>query len=427
MNREMMIAGRFFAGMAIGMLSMLAPLYQSEIAHPSIRGRLTTLQQFFLGIGAFIASFVVYGMQVHHAGTAAQWRFPLGLQMAPCVPLATMIFLFPESPRWLMSVGKEEESVAALARLHANGDTKDNLVLAEAAELKAALAHEREVETGWASLFTNRKNFRRILMGITLQFSVQMTGVSVFQYYAPAVFANLGFGAERSLLFQSISSVVALIAQFSCILLVDRLGRRQPLIWANIAIGVTFIIGTALQARYPASTGNIGAAYAYIVMTWLFNFAFSCAVGPISWAYPAEIFSTSIRAKGTAVTSMACWVANFMIAQVSPIALDNIGWRYYLVFVVCSFTNALTFYLFFPETAGRTLEEMEQYINESGYLVPLHKSRGLRSATEREEELRRGITAVTGADEVLQQVQQVPSAGDSDKYSNNDEKLAQKV
>lgn len=95
-GREMMMAGRFFAGLGVGQLSLLAPLYQSEIAHPSIRGRLTTLQQFCLGIGALVASIIAYELEKNHKGSVFQWRFPLGFQIAPAIPLALLIPLFPE-------------------------------------------------------------------------------------------------------------------------------------------------------------------------------------------------------------------------------------------------------------------------------------------------------------------------------------------
>lgn len=221
-NREMMMAGRFFAGFGIGMLALLAPLYQSEIAHPSIRGRLTTLQQFFLGIGSFIASLAVYGCRVHHLGTAFEWRFPLGLQLMPAVPLATLIFFFPESPRWLMAQGREEDCLRSLARLHAQGDITDVFVVAEAAEVKIAVEHEKKVKSGWTQLFTDMQNFRKVLLGIILQFSVQMTGVSAIQYYSPTIFGMLGFSQERSLLFNCVSNIFALFGELCCVLFVDK-------------------------------------------------------------------------------------------------------------------------------------------------------------------------------------------------------------
>ena len=124
---------------------------------------------------------------------------------------------------------------------------------------------------------------------------------------------------------------------------------------------------SALQAKYPASANNTSAGYAFVVMTWIYNFFFSYGIGPLSWAYPVEIMNTATRAKGTAITSMSCWIANFFIvswiflakaivlqlitwlqAQITPRAIAAIGWRYYICFAVMSATNALTIYCFFP-------------------------------------------------------------------------------
>ncbi|CAE6440057.1 unnamed protein product [Rhizoctonia solani] len=392
---RMMMAGRFLAGWGVGQLAHLAPLFQSEIAHSSIRGRLTTLQQFFLGIGAFIASFIGYGCYNRLQGTQAQWRLPLGLQLFPAVPLALLIHAFPESPRWLAMKGRHEEALLCLARLHANGDTSDTFVQSELADIEESIEKDRrESENAWSLLFFEPSNRRRLLLGIVLQFSVQMTGVSAIQYYAPAIFQEVGFDAGKTLLFQSINSVIALLGEAACVLLVDRLGRRWPLISANILSASTFVIGTAIIAIYPAdpddpSGGNKSAHYAFVVMTWVFNLAFSAAIGPISWAYPVEIFGSATRARGTAITSMAAWIANFMIAQVTPIAFHNIGWKYYLVFAICGYTNALTFWAFFPETKGRKLEEMDEFFKHSDWFVPTAKFTPI-SATQRENEMRAG-------------------------------------
>ncbi|KAJ9092373.1 hypothetical protein QFC21_006875 [Naganishia friedmannii] len=347
-GRSMMMAGRFFAGLGVGQLSLLAPLYQSEIAHPSIRGRLTTLQQFCLGIGALIASIIAYELEKNHKGSVFQWRFPLGFQIAPAIPLALLIPLFPESPRWLMLKGRKEEALHNLARLHARGDINDQFVQAEYAELDAKVSAEAQISSGWVEVFRGPANLRRVFLGIILQFSVQMTGVSVIQYYAPDIFAAIGFSYEKTFLFQTINSVIALVAQALCILTVDKLGRRLPLISANLVSCACFAVATALQAKYPASVGNTSAGYAFVMMTWIYNFAFSYGIGPLSWAYPVEIMNTATRAKGTALTSMSCWIANFFIAQITPRAIKAIGWKYYICFSVMSFTNAVTIYLFFP-------------------------------------------------------------------------------
>ncbi|KAF4622597.1 hypothetical protein D9613_009006 [Agrocybe pediades] len=144
-DMDMMLAGRFFAGFGVGIVSDLAPLYQAEIAHPSIRGRLTTLQQFMLGIGAFCASWITYGTSAGLKGTQAEWRIPLGIQIAPALPLLAFMLLLPESPRWLAEKGRIDEALSTLARLHARGDTNDRFVLSQIEDMKADILKAKDI------------------------------------------------------------------------------------------------------------------------------------------------------------------------------------------------------------------------------------------------------------------------------------------
>ncbi|PBK98199.1 general substrate transporter [Armillaria gallica] len=337
-NMDMMLAGRFFAGIL------------AEIAHPSIRGRLTTLQQFMLGIGAFVASWVTYGTAQGLPGKQSEWRIPLGIQIIPAIPLVAFIMLFPESPRWLAEKGRMEEARICLARLHAHGDVNDPFVTAQMEDIRADIHKAQDIgESTWSELFTVPSNFRRLSLGYILQFSVQMTGVSVIQYYS----TTMGFSSTRILLFQSVNSIIALIGEACCVLWVDHFGRRRPLIVGNIASGLAFVVGCVLMARYPGS----------VPKTWIFNFFFSSCVGPLSWAYPVEIYSTRTRAKATALTSSSSWLSNFFIAEVTPKAFN-------LVFAICSHTNALCIWAFYPETSGRRLEEMDALFEESPVFIP---------------------------------------------------------
>ncbi|OCH86847.1 general substrate transporter [Obba rivulosa] len=381
-----MYGGRFLAGMGIGMLAMLAPLYQAEIAHPSIRGRLTTLQQLMLGIGALIASFIGYGC-FHGLTGQAQWRVPLAIQLLPAIPLAFFILLLPESPRFLAMQGRTDEARVVLARLHAHGDTDDPFVVSEHREIVAQVAREKlETADAWAQLFARRSNLRRLVLGVAIQFSIQLTGVSTLQYYSPRIFASLGIGTSTTLGLQAGNSCIALIGEALCVWYVDRLGRRGPFIWGNALSACTFAVGTALIACFPAGE-NPSASRAFVAMTWLFNFVFSACCGPLSWAIPVEMFNSATRAKATAITSAAAWISNFMIAQVSPVAFQNIGWRFYLVFAVCGCSNALFFWAFLPETKGIPLEELDDYFDHVPLFVPGSKVQ-LGDANEREEELR---------------------------------------
>lgn len=321
-----MFGGRFLAGMGIGMLAMLAPLYQAEIAHPSIRGKLTTLQQFMLGIGAFVASFIGYGCYHGLNGKgSAQWRIPLGIQLIWCIPLAVFIFILPESPRYLAMKGRTDDALHVLARLHAHGDITDAFVVAEHREIMAQIEIERAEATygSWRQIFLDRANFRRVFLGVALQFSVQMTGVSCIQYYSPTIFAKMGIDTSTTLGLQSGNSVIALIGELLCVLYIDRLGRRYVLIWGNAVSGFTYIIGTILMARFPAGSDNDNASRAFVSMTWLFNLVFSSCIGPLSWAIPVEMFNSATRAKATAVTSSAAWISNCEHPDLSLVPHDD--------------------------------------------------------------------------------------------------------
>ncbi|KAJ7921428.1 general substrate transporter [Mycena leptocephala] len=390
-NMDMMLAGRFFAGFGVGIMSDLAPLYQAEIAHPSIRGRLTTLQQFMLGIGAFTASWVTYGCSAGLSGHASEWRVPLGIQIIPALPLFSFILLLPESPRWLAEKGRMGEAQATLARLHANGNIDDPFVLAQVKDMEADISKSKDIgEASWSELFTVSSNFRRLALGYILQFSVQMTGVSAIQYYSTTIFKTMGFTSTRILLFQSINSIIALIGEAACVIWIDATGRRRPMIIGNIVSGLSFVVGAILMARWPGTVNNNAAHYIFILTTWVFNFFFSACIGPLSWAYPAEIYSTRTRAKATAITSSGSWISNFFIAQVTSPAFLHIGWKYYLVFAICGHTNALFIWAFYPETTGRRLEEMDALFENSPLFVPGTPYTKVGDHRAAERELRQG-------------------------------------
>ncbi|KAG6034620.1 hypothetical protein E4U41_006482 [Claviceps citrina] len=371
-------SGRCLAGLGVGFLVMIVPVYQGELCHPDIRGRVTALQQFMLGVGALVASAVGYGCFTGISNdNSGQWRIPLGLQIVPAVILATLILLFPESPRWLIDHGRVEEGIQTLANLHAHGNTQDAWVRAEFDQIQERLAAEHEASAkSYAELFTDKSCFRRLFLAVAIQVSVQMTGVSAIQYYSVKIFSKIGITGNETLRYQMISSVIALIAQFCCMMLIDKTGRRGPLIGGNLVNGVTFIIATILLSQFPpgsASSGGGAAGWGFIVVTWMYNFSFSATCGPLSWIIPAEIFDMKTRAKGVSIATMASFAFNTMIGQTTSVALDDktgIGWRWYILFIVCNFTNALFFWCLLPETAHRPLEEMRYLFEEAPVFVP---------------------------------------------------------
>ncbi|KFA68520.1 hypothetical protein S40285_09579 [Stachybotrys chlorohalonatus IBT 40285] len=304
-----------------------------------------------------------------------QWRLSLGIQCIPGIILALLILFFPESPRWLIGHGKTKNGLETLARLHAQGDVHDAWVQAEFSQIQASIAYDRENEAqSYIELFTDRSCFRRLVLATSIQASIQMTGVSAIQYYSVEIYSNIGIGSDDALQYQAISSVLALLAQICCMLTIDRTGRRWVLIVGNLANMVTFIIATALLAQYPPTEdgGNAGAGWGFIAMTWLYNVSFSYACGPLSWIIPAEIFDTKTRSKGVSIATMVSFAFNTMIGQTTSVALgeNGIGWRWYILFIVCNFTNALWFWTVLPETAKRPLEEMRYLFTEAPLFIP---------------------------------------------------------
>jgi hypothetical protein len=305
-----------------------------------------------------------------------QWRTSLGIQNVPAVILAALILLFPESPRWLIDHGRLDEGLQTLAKLHSHGDVNDAWVQAEFQQIREAIAFEHTHEAkSYSELFKDRSCFRRLFLACAIQASIQMTGVSAIQYYSVQIYGLMGIAGDDTLKYQAISSVIALVAQALCILFIDHLGRRWTLIFGNLGNCVTFIIATILLARFPPdpNNGNAAAAWGFVVITWVYNFCFSAACGPLSWIIPAEIFDTKTRSKGVSIATMTSFAFNTMIGQVTTIAMERIGYRYYFLFIICNFTNAIFFWAFLPETAKRPLEEMNRLFTEAPLFVPLMK------------------------------------------------------
>uniref|UniRef100_A0A0D2YEP6 Major facilitator superfamily (MFS) profile domain-containing protein n=1 Tax=Fusarium oxysporum (strain Fo5176) TaxID=660025 RepID=A0A0D2YEP6_FUSOF len=302
-----------------------------------------------------------------------QWRIPLGLQIVPAGILALMILLFPESPRWLIDHGREEEGLKTLAKLHANGNENDPWVQAEYLQIQSAIAHEHELEAkGYRDLFTDRASFRRLFLVTALQASVQMTGVSAIQYFTPDIYKAMNIGTTDSLKYQAISNVLSVLAQLCTVLFIDKLGRRWPLIIGNGINCVCFVIVTAAQASFPHASSSMqnSLGWLFIVINWCYQVSFSFTCGSLSWIIPAEVFDTKTRSKGISIGVMTSFAFNTMIGQITAPAIENIGWRYFLVFVVCNFTNAVFFWAFMPETKLLPLEEMNALFSSTSWFVP---------------------------------------------------------
>ena len=314
-----------------------------------------------------------------------QWRLPLGLQIVPAAILAMLILLFPESPRWLIDHDRADDGLRTLARLHANGNVHDPWVEAEYYQIQESIAIEHEhAAKGYLDLINEKSSARRLLLVVALQASVQMTGVSAIQYFTPQIYATIDIGTTDALKYQGISNVLSIIAQACTVLFIDHLGRRWPLIIGNAVNGVCFVIVTAAIATFPnaSNSGQNALGWTFIVINWCYQISFSFTCGSLSWIIPAEVFNTKTRSKGVSIGVMVSFAFNTLIGQVTSPAITQVGWRYFLTFVVCNFTNALFFWAFMPETKKRPLEEMDILFSETSWFVPTANTKNLGGILE---------------------------------------------
>lgn len=283
-----------------------------------------------------------------------------------------MILVFPESPRWLIDHGKDNQGLKTLAKLHANGNETDPWVRAEYQQIQQSIADEHANSAkAYKELFTDHSSFRRLLLVVALQASVQMTGVSAIQYFTPTIYGTLNISKNNALKYQAISNILSVLAQLCTILVIDRIGRRWPLIIGNIVNGVCFVIVTAAIASFPGQPLHVqnSLGWLFIVTNWCYQVSFSFTCGSLSWIIPAEIFDTKTRSKGISIGVIASFAFNTMIGQITDPAIHNVHWRYFLLFVVCNFTNALFFWATMPETARRPLEEMKALFSDGKWIV----------------------------------------------------------
>ncbi|TDL20783.1 sugar transporter [Rickenella mellea] len=361
-NFTTLIIGRIVGGIAIGCLSMTVPLYNTEIAPPKIRGFIVGLSQQMIGVGFITANWVGYGCQFIE--TNAKWRLALGLQLVPAFLLLVGIHFLPFSPRWLLEQGRDTEAREVVHLLY--GARTPEVI--EAAEREYAEMHDNikaELHTRsrrLSDLWATPANIRRTLVACGVQVFTQFTGINVINYFGPQMYKNMGLSAGKLLLVQGIYGGIGPIANFFFITLaLDRVGRKKPLLFGAASMVVTFSILSALVASFPPNAEgatNQAAMRAGIAMIFLTSITFSVSFGPVSWVLASEVFPTRLRSIGTSVATCSNWGTNVMISEVSPIAMTNIGWKYYLMFVCLNALSFVIIALFFPETKGKSLEEM---------------------------------------------------------------------
>ncbi|RDW59468.1 hypothetical protein BP6252_12555 [Coleophoma cylindrospora] len=361
----MLIIGRFIAGCAVGILTSTIPMYAGELADAKFRGALSGLLQWMLSWGFLVAQWLGYGCSF--ANTDIQWRFPLAFQCVPAVILLSGVWFLSESPRWLMEKDRQEEALAILHKLHDDADgTNQDYVELEYREIRDAIIAEREHnQISWVSIFRKPSWRRRLLLGCGVQAFGPLSGINVINYYGPRIYATLGINTQESLMIIGISGALSIVYCTIGIGLLDRVGRVKPLIVSAGGCALALVVNAALSQHLQGAGPN--QLRAMVAMNFVFSL-FYVPMGIISWVYPAEIFPVDIRARGNSLSTFTNWTLNLIFAQITPTALANIGFKYFYVFFVFGIIAVVCYILFYPETKGYTLEQMDELFGDQ--LVP---------------------------------------------------------
>ncbi|CAH0055974.1 unnamed protein product [Clonostachys solani] len=358
-NLGLLIFARFVLGFGCGVMSQPSPILLAELAYPTHRGKITALYHCFYFVGAIAAAWITFGT-LRMSGSWS-WRIPTLLQGA--APLMQLIFSYwlPESPRFLVAKGRDEQARALLVKYHAAGDENSSLVEHEMTQIRAAVRdqYNQEKRPSLKKMVSSPANRMRLTISGMVAVSAQWSGNTVVSYYLTLVLDGVGIkNATHQSLINGGLQIFNLLATVGCgAMLVDVLGRRRLFQWSAIGMTVSYIIWTILNSRFDA-TGSASFGYAVIPMLFIFYFHYDIALTPLLYSYPTELFPYEWRSWGVAFTLIITNVV-LIIGQVcNPIALAQLGWKYYILFCVLDAIFIIEVWLLFPETKGKSLEEL---------------------------------------------------------------------
>lgn len=370
------------------------------------------LEEFSIVFGIIVSYWITFGTR--HLASEWAYRLPFLLQILPALFLGSAIFLLPFSPRWLAQKGRDDECLHSLSRLRAV-PADDPRVQAEWLDIRAEAAFHREVQerrhpglaeraakgggsflaavelelSAFADCFKNGY-LKRTLVGIMLMFFQQFVGINALIYYSPSLFETMGIGYEMRLVLGGILNCIQLVGVSTSLYTMDAWGRRSLLVWGALGMGICHIIIAALVGLYFDSWAeHVDMGWVSVAFLFLYMLIFGASWGPVPWgkffsgaavlfshpsqankafppALPSEIFPSSIRANGVAWSTCSNWFNNFIIGLITPPLIQNTrGFGAYTFFAVFCILGMLWAWFCVPETAGKSLEEMDQVFNDA--------------------------------------------------------------
>ncbi|SEP38200.1 sugar porter family MFS transporter [Mucilaginibacter sp. OK283] len=356
----LLILARMLGGMGVGVASIVAPLYISEIAPANVRGRLVTFYQLAITAGILVAYLTNAGLlsfSLNYKGgglgdilnlvlVKEVWRGMLGLGTAPALLFFVGLCFVPESPRWLIQQGKNDEGIAILAKITNMASAQKDALL---------IQNTKSQEKGSYKEVFSPAMRKPLLIGLLLPLFSQFSGINAVIYYGPRILSDAGINITNALLGQIIFGIANFLFTIIAIWKVDKMGRR-PLYIAG-SLGATVCLAFTGICFYAGTTSSISLVISII----LFLACFAFSIGPLKFVIASEIFPTKIRGRALALSIMVMWIADTIVGQLTPMFLGSVGpAATFWFFSACCLLSFWVVYKMVPETKGKSLEEVQE-------------------------------------------------------------------
>ena len=360
-----LVVYRIIGGVGIGVVSIISPLYISELAVAQYRGRLVSLYQLAVTIGflgAYLVNYQLLGYSTSNPDIVTGWwslifvtevwRGMLGMEILPALLFFIIIFFIPESPRWLILKGREEKATNILERIYTS--SKDALF--QLAETKSVLSSESKSE--WKLLL--QPSIRKaVIIGVCIAMLGQFMGVNAVLYYGPSIFENAGLSGGDSLFYQVLVGLVNTLTTVLALVIIDKIGRKK-LVYYGVS---GMVISLVLIATYFIYGESWGISSIFLLVFFLF-YVFCCAVSicAVVFVLLSEMYPTRVRGFAMSIAGFALWIGTYLIGQLTPWMLQNLTPAgTFILFAIMCVPYMLIVWKLVPETTGKSLEEIERY------------------------------------------------------------------
>ena len=360
-----LVAFRIIGGVGIGIVSIVSPIYISEVSPARIRGTLVSLYQLAVTVGfllAYLMNWVIdSNIDPSLAGTEVSlwqkmmhteaWRGMLGSETLPALLFFLIIFFIPESPKWLIVKGKLDKASATLSKIYATSAEVEDEIKATQGSLKG------DEKGSWADLL-KPGILIAVLAGSAIAILGQFMGVNAVLYYGPKIFSEAGF--DNPMFSTVLVGVVNMVTTVLAVFIIDRVGRKQLIYWGVSGMIICLLaIGTYFAWGPQLGLGN------GFMLTFFLAYVFCCAISisAVVFVLLSEMYPNSVRGRAMSIAGFALWIGTYLIGQLTPVLL---GWSQagtFFIFAACCIPYMLIMWKVIPETTGKTLEDIEQYWN----------------------------------------------------------------